>query len=70
MIATAPTMATSMGGRPSRIPGMTNVSSSTNVTASPTSAVTPRQRPNAITASANAAPNSHSGSARSWSEIW
>ncbi|GAA3469169.1 hypothetical protein GCM10018965_037220 [Nonomuraea roseola] len=61
-------MAIASGGSPARMAGITNSSSRVKVTPRPTSAVTPRQRPNATTASAKAAPMIHSDVDRSWSE--
>ena len=70
MIAAEPTMATSSGGRPARIAGTMNSSSTANVTANPARAVSPTHRPNAITAIANPMTSIHSWKPRCWSRIW
>ncbi len=61
MMADEPTMATNRGGSPARIAGITNSSSTAKLTPSPTSALKPRQRPNATMTSAARPSMSRSG---------
>ena len=57
----------SSGGSPPRIAGTTKSTSTTKVTPSPTSAVTPRSRPNATRATTKASASIHSCEPRWWS---
>ena len=62
-------IATANGGLPSRMAGMTNQRMTVKVNPRPSSAVSPRHRPNASTAMTNAANSTHSWLPRSWSTI-
>ena len=58
-------MATANGGLPSRTAGITKPMMTENVNPRPNKAVSPRQRPKAMTDKANAANNS-----QSWLPLW
>ncbi len=68
-IAADPTIATSSGGSPVRIAGTTKNRSSTKVTARPNNALSPRNRPNTTTVTANTIASTHSPPRRWWSTI-